>query len=231
MAKPRICPVVRSRKETSIGQFSSSRLADHIVVVPVAGARRPDPGPGALGWVVGPRPPLRAVESLLGLPHLRLVDLVVAAPEHAALVLLLPLLLDHPRVRVEIVRLGGPGAAGLAKARDHRALKAGVTWRERISKTGSVRTTGQHQGQRDYRGPFCIESAPRTVRTGIAAISDKHRQLRLYGVDCSSMAGGKPLRRRGQAHRRDLQDADEPGRRLAASELSHNGTAPTANAR
>src|SRR5262245_32291438 len=125
MANPRICPVVRSRKETSIGQCSALRLADRIVVMPVAGARGPHPGPGALRRIVGPRPALGAIEALLGLPHLRLVDLVVAEPEHAALVLLLPLLLDHPGVRVEIVGFGGPAGARLAKARDHGALKAG----------------------------------------------------------------------------------------------------------
>src|SRR5258707_10889921 len=103
-----------------------SRFAHRVVVVPVAGTRGPHPGPRALGRIIGPRPSRCAVEPLLGLPRCRAVDLVVAASKHAAFVLLLPLLLDDPRVRVEVVRGNGRAHACLIEAGDDGILKTRV---------------------------------------------------------------------------------------------------------
>src|SRR5438093_6166791 len=138
---------------SAAGAPPGSWLADRVVVVPVPGTRRPHPRPGALGRVIGPRPSRGAVESLLGLPRYRAVDLVVAAAKHAALVLRLPLLLDDPRVRVEVVRKGGPGSAGLVEARSDGALEAGVARREYVAHACRMRASRQHEGQRDERRP------------------------------------------------------------------------------
>src|SRR5437870_11793207 len=81
----------------SHARIVASWLTYRVVVVPVPGTRSPHPNPCALGWIIRPRPSRSAVEPLLGMPSCWTVDLVVAAPEHAAFVLPLPMLLNDPR--------------------------------------------------------------------------------------------------------------------------------------
>src|SRR4029450_1372862 len=128
-----------------------SGLAHRVVVVPVSGTRGPHPGPRALGRIIGPRPARCAVEALLGFPGCGSVDLVVAASKHAAFILLLPLLLDDPRVRVEVVRGNGRAHSCLVEAGDDGILKTRVARHECVSDARRVRTPSQHQ--RHYSGP------------------------------------------------------------------------------
>src|SRR2546425_4656360 len=101
----------------SHARIVASWLTYRVVVVPVPGTRSPHPNPCAFGRVCGPRPSCRAVEPLLGVPRRGAVNLMVPATKHAAFVLLLPMLLNDPRIRVEVVRDNGPADTCLIQAR------------------------------------------------------------------------------------------------------------------
>src|SRR6266849_2303925 len=129
-----------------------SRLTYRVVVVPIPSTCRPHPSPSALGWVVRPWPSHCTVEPLLGMPRRCAVDLVVAAPKHAAFVLPLPMLLNDPRIRVEVISNNRPANACLIEARNDGVLETRVARRKCVSHAGSMGTSSQHEGQRDGHG-------------------------------------------------------------------------------
>src|SRR2546425_4800001 len=106
----------------SLARSVGSWLTYRVIVVPVPGTRGPHPSPRALGRVIGPRPSRSALEPLLGMPRRRAVELLVAASKHAAFVLLLPMLLNDPRIRVEVVPDNRPANACLIEARHDGVL-------------------------------------------------------------------------------------------------------------
>src|SRR5207245_4761978 len=133
-------------------RLSASWLTYRVVVVPVPGTRSPHPNPCAFWWVIGPRPSCSAVEPLPGVPRRGAVNLMVAATKHAAFVLLLPMLLNDPRIRVEVVRDNGPADTCLIQARPDGVLETRVARRECVSHARSMRASSQHEDQRDGRG-------------------------------------------------------------------------------
>src|SRR5262245_9443424 len=158
--------------------------------MPVAGARRSHPGPRALGRIARPRPSRGTVEPLLGLPRHWLAELVVAAPEHAAFVLPLPLLLDHSGIRVEVVRECVPGTAGLAKAGRDDALELSVARRERVAQARGVRASRQHESRRGDREPHHAAPAWRLQRNSSTSTKTNSRSPPL-NTSCSTPAGRK----------------------------------------
>ncbi len=144
----------------SHARIVASWLTYRVVVVPVPGTRSPHPNPCALGWIIRPRPSRSAVEPLLGMPRCWTVDLVVAAPEHAAFVLPLPMLLNDPRIRVEVVTNNRPAYTCLIEARPDGVLEARVARRECVSHARRLleraKVSGKHGGAeaesgRNYR--------------------------------------------------------------------------------
>src|SRR5713101_5865665 len=131
---------------------AGSWLTFRVVVMPVPGTRGPHPSPRALGRVIGPRPSRNAVESLLGMPRRRAAELLVAASKHAAFVLPLPMLLNDPRIRVEVISNNRPANACLIEARNDGVLETRVARRKCVSHAGSMGTSSQHEGQRDGHG-------------------------------------------------------------------------------
>src|SRR5262245_22764252 len=158
--------------------------------MPVAGARRSHPGPRALGRIARPPPSRGTVEPLLGLPRHWLAELVVAAPEHAALVLPLPLLLDHSGIRVEVVRECVPGTAGLTEARRDGALELGVARCKRVAQARGMRTSRQHESRRGDREPARAALAWRVQRTSSTSTKTSSRSPPL-NTSCSTPAGRK----------------------------------------
>src|SRR5438132_5286927 len=128
----------------SHARIVASWLTYRVVVVPVPGTRSPHPNPCAFGWVIGPRPSCSAVEPLPGVPRrgaVNLVNLMVAATKHAAFVLLLPMLLNDPRIRVEVVGDNRPADSCLIEARPDGVLETRVARRECVSHARSMRTS------------------------------------------------------------------------------------------
>src|SRR5262249_13768374 len=154
---------------------SASRLAHGVVVVPVPGAGRPHPGPRALGWIAWPRPSRSPVEPLLGQPRRRLAELVVAAPEHAAFVLPLPLLLDDPGAREEVERNRAQAPAGLRDAARTGFRDRGVAGRDRVARARGMPTPRQHQGRRGKREPHHAALAWRVQRTSSTSTNTSSR--------------------------------------------------------
>src|SRR4030095_9067334 len=140
-------------------RIAALRLTLRVVVVPVPGTRRPHPSPSTLGRVIGPRPSQRTVEWLLGTPRRWAIDLVVAAPKHAAFVSRLPMLLDDPRIRIEVIRRNRPASACLIEAYRDGVLEAGVARCECVSNARRMRTASQHEGHQDGPSPHRVGSS------------------------------------------------------------------------
>src|SRR2546428_1283928 len=137
---------------------AGSWLTFRVVVMPVPGTRGPHPSPRALGRVIGPRPSRSAVEPLLGMPRRRAAELLVPASKHAAFVLPLPMLLNDPRIRVEVVPDDRPANACLIEARHDGVLETRVARRKCVSHTRSMRTASQHERYHDDHGPHRVGS-------------------------------------------------------------------------
>src|SRR5437899_6204941 len=142
----------------SLARSVGSWLTYRVIVVPVPGTRGPYPSPRALGRVIGPRPSRSAVEPLLGMPRRRAAELLVPASKHAAFVLPLPMLLNDPRIRVEVVPDNRPANACLIEARHDGVLETRVARRKCVSHTRSMRTAGQHERYHDDHGPHRVGS-------------------------------------------------------------------------
>src|SRR2546426_7025411 len=137
---------------------AGSWLTYRVVVVPIPGTCGPHPSPSALGRVIGPRPSRSAVESLLGMPRRRAAELLVAASKHAAFLLPLPMLLNDPRIRVEVVPDNRRANACLIEARYDGVLETRVARRKCVSHTRSMRTASQHERYHDDHGPHRVGS-------------------------------------------------------------------------
>src|SRR6267143_2907792 len=181
------CP---SRTPPSLARSVDSWLTYRVVIVSVPRPRRPHPDPCALGRVLGPRPSLGAVEPLLGMPRYRTVKLLVAAPKHAAFVLSLPMLLDDPRIRVEVVRGNRPANTRLVQARPDGVVETRVTRREYVAQARSMRTSSEHEGQRDGHGlhgvsvrirgdgaVWCRSASSRSSATRMSSASTVHARI------------------------------------------------------
>ena len=62
------------------------------------------------------------------------------------------MLLNDPRIRVEVVGDNRPADTCLKQARPDGILETRVAGRECVSQSRSMRTSSQHEGQRDGRG-------------------------------------------------------------------------------
>jgi len=178
------CPPRRSRghADAFVRRAAGSWLTYRVVVVPIPGTGGPDPSPSALGRVIGPRPSRSAVEPLLGTPRCCAVDLVVAAPKHAAFVVPLPMPLNGPRIRVEVVPNNRPANARLNEARPHGVLETRVARRKCVSHARSMCTSSQHERRHDGHGLYHVRSLA-LARFTLTRSCEEFRHLLRTGQD------------------------------------------------